>query len=113
MAGERLLQGSSAMEAARRWEVLADPPPAARIQGEEGRPLPRAPAPRRGWAATPAPSCEGSRPCTAAPMEGAAPGGRRSLPGAAAAQVGGGCSWRLLGGREPPAAAVGREENLT
>jgi hypothetical protein len=51
--------------------------------------------PRRGWAATPAPSCEGPRPCTAAPMEGAAPGGR-SLPGAAAAQVGGGCSWRLL-----------------
>jgi hypothetical protein len=32
--------------ARRPWEVLADPPPAARIQGEEGRPLPRAPAPR-------------------------------------------------------------------
>jgi hypothetical protein len=67
--------------------------------------------PRRGWAATPAPSCKGPRPCTVAPVEGAAPGGRRSLPGAAAAaQVGGGCSWRLLGGREPSAAAVGREE---
>jgi hypothetical protein len=60
-----------------------------------GAPVPRAVGagglPRRGWAATPAPSCEGPRPCTAAPVEGAAPGGRRSLPGAAAAQVGGGC----------------------
>jgi hypothetical protein len=103
--------------ARRPWEVLADPPPAVRIQGEEGRPLPRAPAPRAVGAGGCAPrlgsharaELRGAAPVTAAPLEGAAPGGR-SLPGAAAAQVGGGCSWRLLGGREPPAAAVGRKK---
>jgi hypothetical protein len=72
--------------ARRPWEVLADPPPAARIQGEEGRPLPRAPAPR----------AVGARGCRA---EAGQPRPRRAARGRACAQP---HQWKGPPREEPP-----------
>jgi hypothetical protein len=106
--------------ARRPWEVLADPPPAVRIQGEEGRPLPRAPAPRAVGAGGCAPRL-GSH--ARAELRGAAPvhsrANGRGRPGREEPPGGGGGSGgrRLLlaaaGWERAPGGCSGKEENLT